>query len=325
MLLVLSNSSDATADYGCKEFTKAGVRFVRLDTDTISSRAKVSYGIDGPRLHLGNQILDPKGVTGVWFRRPEPLLFDGGDLDERETKLRAAEWQAALQGFFAHIPVENWINHPANNAQASHKLEQLTRAKTHGLRVPRSILSQDADTVNDFWASCNRRIIIKPLALGYIEAETLSDGIIYTREVEESHLEDLDLLGSSPCFFQERIEKSLDVRVTVIDGAVVAVGMEHVALTGEQVLDVRRDDMRTVRYRKLIMPAAENRSLLQLLNSYGLRFAAVDFVIDQHGSWTFLEINPNGQWAWLDLEAGTRIVDLLANAARSEQTACQRN
>ncbi|MEJ1729693.1 hypothetical protein SMA90_25505, partial [Escherichia coli] len=51
------------------------------------------------------------------------------------------EWAEALEGFFAHIPRPRWMNHPAANAQASHKLEQLTTAQSLGLFCSRRTLS----------------------------------------------------------------------------------------------------------------------------------------------------------------------------------------
>jgi hypothetical protein len=52
--------------------------------------------------------------------------------------------------------------------------------------------------------------------------------------------------------------------------------------------------------------------LKRLLEEYSLRFAAVDFAVANDGAWVFFEINPNGQWAWLDLAGATDVAgDLL--------------
>jgi D-alanine-D-alanine ligase-like ATP-grasp enzyme len=50
------------------------------------------------------------------------------------------------------------------------------------------------------------------------------------------------------------------------------------------------------------------------MKHYGLRFAAIDFVVDVEGQWFFLEINPGGQWAWLDI-AG--VADIASDLARA--------
>lgn len=47
-----------------------------------------------------------------------------------------------------------------------------------------------------------------------------------------------------------------------------------------------------------------------------LKFGAFDFIVDKDGSWIFLEINPNGQWLWLenklDLNISSSILKVLS-------------
>ena len=114
-------------------------------------------------------------------------------------------------------------------------------------------------------------------------------------------------LASCPTLFQERIAKSLDVRLTFLDGLVAAVGLRR--LDGEdQILDIRRDNMQGVIHGKVAVPSEPEAKLGRLVSSYGLRFAAVDMAIDCEGEWVFFEINPNGQWAWMDFAGATGLV-----------------
>ena len=46
------------------------------------------------------------------------------------------------------------------------------------------------------------------------------------------------------------------------------------------------------------------RCLMQRLN---LNYGAIDFVLDKQGNYVFLEINPNGQWAWIEHLTGLPI------------------
>lgn len=36
------------------------------------------------------------------------------------------------------------------------------------------------------------------------------------------------------------------------------------------------------------------------MTKLGLVFGALDFIIKPNGEYIFLEVNPNGQWLWLD-------------------------
>jgi glutathione synthase/RimK-type ligase-like ATP-grasp enzyme len=47
------------------------------------------------------------------------------------------------------------------------------------------------------------------------------------------------------------------------------------------------------------------------VNSLGLHFGAIDLIRTKNDGYTFLEINPNGQWAWLDIEMNLGIADAI--------------
>jgi glutathione synthase/RimK-type ligase-like ATP-grasp enzyme len=58
-----------------------------------------------------------------------------------------------------------------------------------------------------------------------------------------------------------------------------------------------------------------------LCRSYKLQFGAIDLARRPDGGYTFFEINPNGQWAWVEQRTGlplrARLADLLlAGSAR---------
>ena len=56
-------------------------------------------------------------------------------------------------------------------------------------------------------------------------------------------------------------------------------------------------------------------TLLKILN---LRFGAIDFILDTAGNFTFLEINPNGQWAWIEKRTGYEISNEIVNLLEYE-------
>ena len=62
MILVLTNSSDATADYLLTRMTEASVPFVRFDTDRALSRIAVSYQPTNPLLRIDSHWYSPSGL-----------------------------------------------------------------------------------------------------------------------------------------------------------------------------------------------------------------------------------------------------------------------
>ena len=76
-------------------------------------------------------------------------------------------------------------------------------------------------------------------------------------------------------------------------------------------VDCRRDNMHGMRYSVASLPTVVEEQLFALTRSYGLLYAAIDLVRDPDGRYWFLEINPSGQWAWLEQVGAARISDLL--------------
>ena len=47
------------------------------------------------------------------------------------------------------------------------------------------------------------------------------------------------------------------------------------------------------------------------MSALNLYYGAMDFIVDKNGNWYFIEINPNGQFAWLEIAAGDKLIDSL--------------
>jgi len=314
-VLVLTNSADVTSDFLCAKFKEAGIIYVRYNTDIDCSRAIFLYKDTKPCLKWGSNHLYAEHVSSIVLRRPKPIELNT-DMDRYTKEHTIGEWAEALEGFLAHIDQEAWINHPANNSMASHKVEQLTRAKKCGLMVPLTIVTNDPISAEEFIRSQVSGVIVKPLASGFIERED-NDTIIYTRLFEEQHFEILEQIRECPVMFQSRILKEIDVRVTVLDETVVAVALQAGDTIETQRLDIRRDNMNGVNYTVIDIPASVESSIKALLKSYNLRFGALDFGITKTGEWFFFEINPNGQWAWLDICGDADISDVFVSKLRN--------
>jgi len=302
MLLVLTNSKDATSDYLCKRLVDAGIRHLRLDTDLCAESLRLKVANGRTEILTETEAISPADVRNVWFRRPCPIqLPKHRDIPSAEHA--RIEWSEALEGFLAQIPEAAWMNHPARNAMASHKIEQLSRAARMRLFIPQTIVTQREDEARSFFLQCGGRIIVKPLGFGYIERSNGDqDSLIYTSRVSDVDIEHrLEAIRASPTLLQEEVRKLQDIRLTIVDQDVHAVGLIAKDAKGKQRLDIRRDNMREVEYTLVDTPEDIKKSLLKLHAAYELRFSAIDMAIDEQGRWIFFEINPNGQWAWTDL------------------------
>ncbi|MEM9907352.1 MAG: MvdC/MvdD family ATP grasp protein [Cyanobacteria bacterium P01_D01_bin.44] len=319
MILIFSSSCDATADYMVSKLKQDEIRYFRLDTDHLIDNATLLYKNGDFLLDICDQTLRPQEIEAVWYRRPRTLTSERGKFFEKGVRDHTiSEWSAAIEGFLAHVPVEFWINHPSNNALAMLKLEQLSRARKIGLNVPKTLLTQCFQEAMVFWKDCGGSLVVKPISHGYIERhDPDSDTLIFTNEVMLNQLvENQDFLSLCPTLFQIKVEKAFDVRINVIDSKVISVGI-HASKEDElQAVDIRRNNMKNVRYEPIELPKSVKEKILKLCRSYKLRFASVDMALTKDSNWIFFEINPNGQWAWLDLEGVTDIASSLINSMR---------
>lgn len=311
-VLLLTNSGDVTSDHLESCLAAQTVPYCRYNTDGDLEDTLFSYHNNYPQLRWGKHEIGPADVSAVIYRRPKPFRPVPSD-DEFRDKHTADEWAEAWEGFLAHIEPERWINHPSRNFLASHKIDQLTRAHALGLAVPPSLVTNRPDEAQKFLNEQAAQVIVKPLASGFIErADPVEDSLIYTHAFKDEHHELLPLIRHCPVLFQVRVRKLMDVRLTFLDGQMIAMGMTSQEPDGEQCLDIRRDNMSNVEYCNIEIPMSVASKVKALMECYGLRFGALDFIIEKYGEWVFLEINPNGQWAWLDLEADAGIGKMFA-------------
>ena len=61
----------------------------------------------------------------------------------------------------------------------------------------------------------------------------------------------------------------------------------------------------------LQLPESLAMACRSLVRQLGLRFGAIDLVQAADGDYVFLEINPNGQWLWIQDETGLPIAEAL--------------
>jgi hypothetical protein len=89
---------------------------------------------------------------------------------------------------------------------------------------------------------------------------------------------------------------------------VVIGGRVFAASVDSQSIPAARHDVRAAGhqagYVPYDLPEDVRRALLEMVRGLGLRFCSADLVLTPDGRHVFLDLNPNGQWLWLELEAG---------------------
>ncbi|MFD4952966.1 ATP-grasp ribosomal peptide maturase [Streptomyces sp. NPDC058451] len=303
-VLVVTNLDDPTTDLVIDELHGRGVPVVRFDSGdfpaTLSLAATVTSNGIGGTLSTPTRTPDLSHVRSLYYRRPSGFAFP--HLDGQTARFAVTQARYGLGGVMASLPGCLYVNHPHRIGDAEFKPSGLAAAAACGFRLPPTAITSDPDTARAF-VKTHRPVIYKPLSTPLYRI----DGVSCTVEVREVTAGEIDdTVAGTAHLFQQRIDKTGDVRVTVIGDQVFCVRIES------DLLDWRTDYSR-LRYSVVQPPPGIPEALRAYLDHFRLVFGAFDFAVDRQGQWWFLECNPSGQWAWLEPETGLPMVAAMAD------------
>jgi len=146
------------------------------------------------------------------------------------------------------------------------------------------------------------QIVGKPLRNAVVTGGN-RERVLFTTRVSVDEETDADSIKACPMILQREIRKKFDVRVTVVGEQVFAATIDSQTDPATEV-DWRRMSKAGLGHAVYQLPKAMADRCIALTRKLGLRFGAIDFVLDQDGQLWFLEINPNGQWGWIETRTG---------------------
>ena len=318
MLLLVTNRRDITIDYVVAELKRRQASFFRLNTEELSkTRCTIAaYPRDAWSLCFDGQVLQGSDVKAAYFRRPAPPVGNASITNNGEREYAEAEWAAFLKSLYARLE-GLWLNAPLDIFAAEDKPRQLMLANEIGFNVPKAVISNDIASVREVVQA--GPAIGKPLRQALINGE--QERVIFTTRLEDLHGSDEDAISQAPFIAQTEIKKQYDVRVTVVGSQLFATAIrsqEH----EETKVDWRRGSRPDLKHERIELPCEVKEKCTELMKRLKLRYGAIDLVCDQQGKLWFLEINPNGQWAWIENLTGypiaSAIVDELEDIARCQ-------
>jgi glutathione synthase/RimK-type ligase-like ATP-grasp enzyme len=196
--------------------------------------------------------------------------------------------------------------------QGECKQLQLELARAVGLELPRTLVTNEPDSVRAFFEQCGGRVMTKMMA-SFAVYEGGQEQVVFTNPLSAADLEDLEGLRLCPMTFQERVEKARELRVTIVGERVFSAAIDSNAMERSRT-DWRREGMAMIdRWQTCELPAEVERKLLALMDALGLNYGAADLIETPDGRLVFLEVNPAGEYFWLERLNGLPISDALAD------------
>lgn len=240
--------------------------------------------------------ISSKTIDSIYYRKPRlPDLFE---YEEQYINMIQKDVIALIEGmvnsFEKYVLSKPHILHCCEN-----KVYQLQQAQKVGFLVPNSTITNDLVFAQSFLTESN---IIKPLTTGKIiyndNIEFFQTNLI--KEIEQD-------ISLTPIYLQNYVTKKFEVRATFVSKKVFGV-----KIISSNHIDWR-DENAINNYEPITLPQAIYDKCIKLMNIFKIDFGAFDFIVDDNDDWVFLEVNPNGQWLWLENELNLNISQQIIN------------
>ncbi len=252
--------------------------------------------------------LDFCSFDSVWFRRvgtvralPAPERWIESFCQKESTR--------ALQAMIRALPCFK-VNDPRAQEEALLKLQQLQLAQECGFRVPQSLVTNSPAAIREFFELNNREVIYKLIdeATNAVLPNHHNPAGIFTTLLTEEDINEFDSVELALHLFQRRIPKKFDVRLTVIGEEIF--GARIMSQSGRGHVDFRLDY--SVPTERFDVSGKLRECTLALMERMGLVFGCIDLCVDSSDCPFFFEINPQGQFLWIEDAVGFPLSNQLA-------------
>ncbi len=312
MILIITHKTDYTADFVINKLNQKGIEYYRFNSEDVFLKNNVSIQFND---EIITKIAGHQNFDSAWFRR---VKFP--ELKEYENDVKEfcyIELDSFFKNLWCLIKTDRWLSRPDKVYNAENKLLQLKKAKEIGFNIPETIVTGDTKLIKQFYDSHNQNVIVKPIH----ENRFISDGHqnhIFTNKLQE---EDFAKIGERlplPSLYQKYVDKFIEYRVTVVYNDIFVASIDSQSDI-ETKIDWRK---KKLKFQSADLPAQIKTQCVQLTRSLDITFGAIDLIEDTDGNFHFLEINANGQWAWIEMDTGlpisASIVEYLSNTANHE-------
>lgn len=308
-VLILSSLLDLSTDKICNLLNKKNISFLRINRDNIKDiyltldplTSCMTCQYDNETWYVEDDL------RSVWWRNPTFLrntLFSSRSFSKQ---LEISQWSAMLRGLMIYNRAL-WVNAPDATYKAESKPYQLKVAKQIGFHVPETIITNDSSS--DVEKKIGDQIVLKSIDTILLRDKSYQY-FAYTSIVEWEDCTS-DNFNLFPSICQKIITPKLDLRVTVIGDMVWC---NQVLYNNKEIEgDWRLHSKQYLSYPSFDLPIDVQKLCVLLVKSLGLVYGAIDLALSNDVFW-FIEINPTGEWAWLDSpksKIADTIVDHLA-------------
>lgn len=295
MILVISHLADEHATSVIEKLQQQQANLLLLDTARYPREIRLAIkhetgGVSAYHATVNGVDHDFATIRSVWWRRPQPFGIDETISNSEDRGFAYGECHAAITGLWSCLNA-HWMNNPEKDELAARKVYQLGLASGIGLRVPRTLVTNDPGKAAEFIENEGAKGTI------YKAFSATENAWRETRLLKPEEHKLIDAVQFAPVIFQEHIRAAIDLRITVIGDDIFPAEI----LSGDTDYHV---DFRMTMYNAVInphvLPDDIIAKLMKLMKTLGLIYGAIDMRLTPEGEYVFLEVNPAGQWLFIE-------------------------
>jgi hypothetical protein len=255
----------------------------RLSTSTFTlSDEGMVIDIDGDLWALRD-----KPVVRGWVRRLAPETWQEGVVAGSRAAAEHGAWLSLIAALTRSTLV-HWLTTLDSNLMAENKAHQLRVAKSLGVLVPVSIVS---NRMVDILREIPGPRIVKTLGPGhYVEDGTAR--VVFTQRVEDDALALIE--GGLPLLFQEELVAREHLRVVVVGRRVWTCALTARGLP----IDWRAEPSAHDAFVAVETSDEVRDGALRVNKALQLGYASQDWIVTAAGA-HLVDVNPGGQWLFL--------------------------
>lgn len=310
-VLMLTKRFDIESDLLGIQLLKNGIEYIKITEEDIPINLGAEFSIGSNNkfvLQLGKKKINPKEIRIVLFR-----YFDLKFLKRYRGIYQLyfeQQWYQLFNCLQASLKRCLWINDAQRTFDAENRLNQLQAAKSIGLNIPETSITNIPSTGKLFFKKHPKRTLVKVLHHHEIILRDISHRLP-TSMVSSNHVASFDGLRYAPVILQERIPNKKEIRITLVKDKVFPVS---ITTTNDKnkYSDLHKIEERFLKFESLEIEKSIRKRCVELNKQMGLLVSSIDFVEDKKGQMFFLEVNPIGDWNWLEKHVNSRITDTLS-------------
>jgi glutathione synthase/RimK-type ligase-like ATP-grasp enzyme len=299
MIVVISSELDSHATTVLAGLARLGADATLLDLSNfpVQTQLSVKYRHESApdyRVRDGSKELTLADCGGVWWRRPQPFQIHPDISNPGYRDFALSESQEAFTGLWLAVNAF-WVNQPIRDQAAARKVYQLRLAQDVGFETPITLVTNSPDEARAFVKAQGADQTI------YKAFSATAQHWRETRLLKSDEFELLDSVRFAPVIFQEYVPAQADLRITMMGENVFAAAIYSQETSYP--MDFRME-IDASRVEPFDLPREVTERLHVLMDRIGLVYGAIDMRLTPDGRYVFLEINPAGQWLFVEHRTG---------------------